>query len=114
MHALSPNLNGEKNFEEYWMVVFNEKNQGQEKINPNLTKVAATVLSLPFSSVCWHYFPPNIPSSRKENDRAESGRDDGSFGFKWNANPAQADEVHADDEDVTKLRAEFLEKLKQT
>ena len=46
MHALSPNLNGEKNFEEYWMVVFNEKNQGQEKVNSNLTKVAATVLSL--------------------------------------------------------------------
>ena len=49
-HALSPNLNIDKTFQEYWTVVFSERNQAHEKVNPNLTKLVATVLSLPFSN----------------------------------------------------------------
>jgi hypothetical protein len=49
-HALCSNLDGEMSFLEYWTVVFKEKNQVGEKINPNLTKLVATVLSLPFSN----------------------------------------------------------------
>ena len=49
-HALCPNLNGVMRFLEYWTVVFKEKNQVGEKIYPNLTKLVATVLSLPFSN----------------------------------------------------------------
>ena len=49
-HAMSPNLSEEMCCEEYWKAVFNEKNQGQEKVYPNLTKVVSTALSLPFSN----------------------------------------------------------------
>ncbi len=49
-HAMSPNMNGEMCCEEYWKAVFNEKNQGQQKVYPNLTKVVSTALSLPFSN----------------------------------------------------------------
>ena len=39
-----------RTYKEYWTAVFNAKNHGQQKINPALTKVVTTLLSLPFSN----------------------------------------------------------------
>jgi hypothetical protein len=49
-HAFNTDLNSDKTLQEYWTAIFNAKNQGQQKINPALTIVVTTLLSLPFSN----------------------------------------------------------------
>ena len=50
IHAFNPDLNSDNTLQEYWTAVLNAKNQGQQKINPALTKVVTTLLFLPFSN----------------------------------------------------------------
>lgn len=49
-HALGPNLSEEKTSEEYWQVVFKEKDAAGKLRYPNLVRVIKVLLSLPFSN----------------------------------------------------------------
>ncbi|XP_028402033.1 uncharacterized protein LOC114524975 [Dendronephthya gigantea] len=130
-HALSPNLNGEKSFEEYWKVVFSEKNQGGEKVYPNLTNVVATALSLPFSNAAVERVFSQLRLIK--NDHRATLKQESllallstkySFLKKGKRQAVLMDpsnemlnlhkrmKSNADDEDAGKLRAEFLKELK--
>ena len=130
-HSFNPGLNSDKNFQEYWTAVFKAKNQGQQKINPALTKVVTTLLSLPFSNAAVE----RVFSQLKliKNDRRSALKQESllallstklSFSKKGKRQASSMDpttemiNLHkrmkssAKDEDAAKLRASFIEELK--
>ena len=130
-HALCPNLNGGMSFLEYWTVVFKEKIQVGAKIYPNLTKLVATVLPLPFSNAAVeHVFSQLklIKSDHRASLKQESLltllSTKYSFLKKGKRQAVMMDpsremlDLHkrmksnAKDGDAGKLRAEFLKELK--
>lgn len=132
-HALDPNLSPDQTLQEYWTAVFNAKNQGQKKVNSSLTKVVATLLSLPFSNAAVE----RVFSQLKliKNDRRSALKQESllallstklSFFKKGKRQASLMDPTtqminlhkrmksNAKDEDAAKLRASFIEELKRS
>ena len=135
-HSLHPDLNPQLSSDEYWKIVFQAKTSLGEQDKPNLVKVVKTLLSLPYSNaIVERVFSQLklIKTDHRSNLKQESLLAlllskmtllKSSFAEESSTDTLQLDtkvmlglhhamKANADDEDVTKLRKEFIEKLKK-
>ena len=135
-HSLHLDLNQQLHPDEYWKIVLRAKTSLHEKDKPNFVKVVKTLLSLPYSNVIVERVFSQLKLTKtdhrsnlkqesllalllskrtllKSSFAEESSTDTLQLDTKVMLGLHHAMKANADDEDVTKLRKEFIEKLKE-
>jgi hypothetical protein len=135
-HSLNSDLNDELSAEEYWQVIFKEKNSLGEQAKPNLVKVVKLLLSLPYSNAAVERVFSQLKliktdhranlkhesllallttkmtilkSSSSESNSCKTVKLDCTKGM---LSLHHAMKSNADDDDVTTMQKEFIKKLK--